>query len=379
MIMHANAKNLQQTNMFDMLNMRYRITKPIRLIELFAGIGAQAKSLENIKADFEHYHICEFDKFAVMSYNAMHSTQFETSDITKLFASDLAIVETDKYEYVMTYSFPCQDLSAAGKCRGMQRGADTRSGLLWEVERLINECAELPQILVMENVPDVHNEKNINEFREWLTFLESKGYSNYYKDLNAKDFNVAQNRNRCYMISILGNWYYEFPQAVPLTKNLSDYLESNVDKKYYLSCEVFEAFIKKTQKNMNNKIEFRFELKNETDIARTITTRSNRITDTFIYEIAYGFNYGQSSAFNRLPLKNLSRTLRTNSLDSAVIYKGKVRRLTPLESFRLMEFDDNDYYKCKAAGISDTQLYKQAGNSIVVKVLEEIFKNLLGD
>lgn len=368
-----------QTNIFDTLNMRYRITKPIRLIELFAGIGAQAKALENLNANFEHYRICEFDKYAVASYNAIHNTNFETSDITKLHARDLNIVDTTKYEYVMTYSFPCQDLSAAGKCLGMQRSAGTRSGLLWEVERILNECDELPQVLLMENVPDVHNEKNINEFQEWLAFLENKGYSNFYQDLNAKVYNVAQNRNRCYMISILGNWYYEFPQAVPLTKNLSDYLESNVDKKYYLSCEVFEAFIKKTQKNMNNKIGFKFELKTKTDIARTITTRSNRITDTFIYDIAYGFNYGQTEKYTAMPLTNLSRPLKTNSLDSAVIYKGKVRRLTPLESFRLMEFSDNDFCKCKAAGISETQLYKQSGNSIVVKVLEEIFKKLLGD
>lgn len=370
---------MTQTNMFDMLNMRYRITKPMRLIELFAGIGAQAKALENIKADFEHYRICEFDKFAVQSYNAIHNTDFETSDITKLHTADLNIVETDKYEYILTYSFPCQDLSSAGKCRGMQRGAGTRSGLLWETERLLNECDELPQVLLMENVPDVHNEKNINEFREWLSFLESKGYSNYYKDLNAKDYDVAQNRNRCFMVSILGNWYYEFPHTVPLTKNLSDYLESNVDKKYYLSSEVFNAYIKKTQKNIKEKKGFSFEIKQKTDIARTITTKNDRITGTFIYDIAYGFSYGQSSAFSRPPLKNLSRTLKAGSLDASVFYKSNARRLTPLESFRLMEFTDNDYYKCKAAGISDTQLYKQAGNSIVVKVLEEIFKQLIGE
>lgn len=370
---------MTQTNIFDMLNMRYRITKPIRLIELFAGIGAQAKALENLNANFEHYRICEFDKFAVMSYNAIHYTNFETSDITKLHARDLDIVDTATYEYVMTYSFPCQDLSAAGKCRGMKRGDGTRSGLLWEVERLLNECEELPQILIMENVPDVHNKKNINEFKYWLDFLEEKGYSNFYQDLNAKDYNVSQNRNRCFMISIIGNWYYEFPQAIPLTKNLSDYLESNVDKKYFLSDDLFTAYIKKTQKNVNDKKGFRFEIKFKNDITRTIKTSSNRITDTFIYDIAYGFNYGQSSAFNHLPLKNLSRTLKANSVDGAAIYKGRVRRLTPLESFHLMEFSDEDYNKCKAVGISDTQLYKQAGNSIVVKVLEEIFKKLLGE
>src|SRR5574344_1194026 len=98
--------NAEQIGMFDG-SKRYKIRKPIRLIELFAGIGAQAKALENLCVDFEHYRICEFDKYAVQSYNAVHGTQFETSDITKINASDLGITDTDKYEYIMTYSFPC--------------------------------------------------------------------------------------------------------------------------------------------------------------------------------------------------------------------------------------------------------------------------------
>ena len=112
-----------------------KIEKTIRLIELFAGIGAQAKALENLGIKFEHYRICEFDKYAVASYNAVHGTEFTTSDITKIHAADLGIIETDKYEYIMTYSFPCTDLSKAGKQKGMSRESGTRSGLLWEVER----------------------------------------------------------------------------------------------------------------------------------------------------------------------------------------------------------------------------------------------------
>lgn len=92
-----------------------KITKPLRLIELFAGIGAQAKALENLGVQFEHYRICEFDKYAVASYNAVHGTNFATSDITKIHAEELGIVDTDKYEYIMTYSFPCTDLSKAAR------------------------------------------------------------------------------------------------------------------------------------------------------------------------------------------------------------------------------------------------------------------------
>lgn len=125
-------------NLFDFP--KYKIEKKIRLIELFAGVGSQAMALRDIHADFEHYRVCEFDKYAIASYNAIHGTKFETSDITKLKGEDLGIVDTDKYTYIMTYSFPCQDLSLAGKQKGMKKGTGTRSGLLWEVERLLNEC-----------------------------------------------------------------------------------------------------------------------------------------------------------------------------------------------------------------------------------------------
>lgn len=130
-----------QCSIFDGEN-PLKIKKPLRLIELFAGIGAQAKALENLGVNFEHYRICEFDKYAVASYNAVHGTSFETSDITQLHAKDLGIVETDKYTYILTYSFPCTDLSKAGKQQGMSKESGTRSGLLWEVERILLEIVQ---------------------------------------------------------------------------------------------------------------------------------------------------------------------------------------------------------------------------------------------
>ena len=224
-------------NLFDCMFPPLKISKPIRLIELFAGIGAQAKALENLGVPFEHYRICEFDKYAVASYNAIHGTSFETSDITKIHASDLAVVDTDKYEYIMTYSFPCQDLSNAGKQRGMAKGTGTRSGLLWEVERLLNEMDELPQILVMENVPAVVGEKNKADFMEWVWFLQSKGYTCKWDILNAKDYGIPQNRERCFMVSYLGDYLYEFPRGFPLKLRLRDVLEDEVDEKYYINGE----------------------------------------------------------------------------------------------------------------------------------------------
>ena len=232
-----------QLSIFDLTMEEFKITKPIRLIELFAGVGSQAMALRYLGADFEHYRVVEFDKYAIASYNAIHGTDFPTMDITKISGADLGIVDTDKYCYIMTYSFPCQDLSVAGKQAGMTKGSGTRSGLLWEVERLINEVENLPQVLLMENVPQVHGSKNMADFQKWISFLESKGYSNYWQDLNAKNYGVAQNRNRCFMVSILGNYKYEFPKPIELTKRMKDYLEDEVDEKYYINNEKAQKLI----------------------------------------------------------------------------------------------------------------------------------------
>ena len=227
-----------QMNMFDFLQQEVpemRIDRKIRLIELFGGIGSQAMALRDLGADFEHYKVVEFDKYAIKSYNAIHGTDFEPMDITKIIGSDLRITDTDKYCYIMTYSFPCQDLSVAGKQKGMTKGSGTRSGLLWEVERLLNEVENLPQVLLMENVPQVHGKKNMEDFQRWIDFLKRKGYSNYWQDLNAKNYGVAQNRNRCFMVSILGDYSFKFPDPIEKKKVMKDYLEDEVDENYYIN------------------------------------------------------------------------------------------------------------------------------------------------
>ena len=372
---------MEQINLFNYPE--YKINKPVRLIELFAGIGAQAKALERLGVDFEHYRVCEFDKFAIKSYNAIHGTDFETSDITKISAQDLGIVDTDKYCYIMTYSFPCQDLSIAGKQKGMSRNSNTRSGLLWQVERLLKECSELPQILVMENVPQVHGKKNINSFNEWIGFLESKGYSNYWKDLNSKNFGVPQNRNRCFMISILGEYSYNFPNEIPLNKVLLDLLENeaDVDSKYYVSDAKIEYM-----RNAN-------AITSCYGIPKTIRASGRASADRHTFDCIEigklcGDKYNKYLDVNRrvYSVNGCCPTLETcegggrkkkigycvsNTGDSDVI----VRMLTPRECWRLMDFDDTDFDKAQAV-VSNRQLYKQAGNSIVVSVLYYIFKEL---
>ena len=233
-----------QLDIFDLTLPKFQIDKPIRLIELFAGIGSQAMALRDLGANFEHYRVVEFEKYAIKSYNAIHGTNFDPTDITKISGSDLGITDTDKYCYIMTYSFPCQDLSVAGKQKGMTKGSGTRSGLLWEVERLLNEVENLPQVLLMENVPQVHSQANMPDFQKWIDFLKSKGYSNYWQDLNAKDYGVAQNRERCFMVSILGDYNFKFPQPIPLDKTMKDYLEDEVDEKYCINSEKAQQLIK---------------------------------------------------------------------------------------------------------------------------------------
>lgn len=137
----------------------------------------------------------------------------------------------------------CQDLSVAGKQRGMKEGSETRSSLLWEIKRLITELEELPQVLLLENVSAVHSQANMPDFQKWLDFLTSMGYENFWQDLNAKDYGVAQNRLRTFVVSLLGEWNYKFPQQIPLERKLKDYLEDDVDEKFYINNEKAQKLI----------------------------------------------------------------------------------------------------------------------------------------
>lgn len=184
----------------------------------------------------------------------------------------------------------------------MTKGNNTRSGLLWEVERLLNECEELPQVLLMENVPQVHSKStkkkvdengdivyddkgnivyeksNYENFMEWIEFLKSKGYSNYWQDLNARDFGVAQNRNRCFMVSILGDYNFKFPNPIPLKKNMKEYLEDVVEDKYYITSEKAQKLIDTLI--MNGKIPTDGQTDRQTDRATIdLCTNNPRIID----------------------------------------------------------------------------------------------------
>ena len=696
-----------------------KIEKQIRLIELFAGVGSQAMALRDIGVKFESYRVCEFDRFAIQSYNAIHGTSFPVSDIRDWKGDDLGIVDKDKYEYIMTYSFPCftgdtkvitdadikdikdiqvgdrvlthdgtyqkvlwsgktgrkkiyriktdlnqvirctenhllyvreceyipmddfdecfimygevkfmsvgdlykdsnymcnigsknyhigipidrntlpylgdhidldhttkkiywyeikdiietdevedvyditvennhtfvadgmivhncTDISTAGKQMGMSKDSGTRSGLLWEVERLLKETKELPQILLMENVTQVHSDKFIKDFNNWCDFLKSLGYTNKWADLEATDYGVAQTRNRCFMVSVLGKINYDFPKPIPLDKVLIDYLEPYVDKKYYVTTDFAKKLVKDiveqnrlvlrdtitpqvdsvrwvrteegkrlrkdyetgkihhgfneyrvieqrsdslsgtvttvTKDNIvlevdkigtdithmvgrdpdnpsdrhSDNYEQRLEVKetdgcgtittvtkdniclekyvienmdfnergtvhNEFGICRTITGSGGsggyhsgnqpkvlqvyKSTDEDRYIVAHPYHVydrkfidaekmstlGTNCDHYNTPVASQPVEIIENSIfeypeldDFIYNIDGKkylvlIRKLTPLECWRLMGFTDEDFIKAKDAGVSNSQLYKQAGNSIVKQVLMAIFKNM---
>lgn len=538
-----------QLNIFDMMLPKLQIDRPIRLIELFAGIGSQAMALRDLGEDFEHYRISEWEVNANRSYKAIHMPDDNTDyskkykkfkwvarvlyeygisadgktrlaldeikrrgekwvrqtynefrathnigSITNAHALDLRMTDTDRYCYIMIYSFPCQDLSVAGRQKGMTKGSGTRSGLLWEVERILSEVENLPQVLIMENVPQVHNQANMPDFQKWINFLESKGYSNYWQDLNAKDYGVAQNRDRCFMVSILGEWNYRFPEPVPLEKTMKDYLEDEADEKYYINTEKAQKLIRQLIDNgtldsysdfeMENNFNQRGKVHGENSICRTILGCGHAGNEPKVLsacqksvgngvierkkEIKLGNIYGYEGgnyAGNIYDKENLAPTISTmgggnrqpmivamrgrnpdnpsdstagspteqrlepnsrgicNALTSVqkdnlvierlvdlynsrirkdelcgtitsngntssthcgtfgVIEKNteyRIRKLMPLECWRLMGFSDEDFRKAEKVN-SNSQLYKQAGNSIVKNVLAAIFGQMLPD
>lgn len=280
---------VEEYDLFSSQIPRFHIDKPIRLIELFAGIGSQYAALKRLGANVTSWKMCEIDKYACKSFNAIHGTDYEPTDITKIHAEDLEIVEREKYCYILTYSFPCQDLSLAGKMAGYSKNSGTRSGLLWEVERLLDECGEnLPNVLLLENVPQVISKSNgnLDNFHLWRKKLETLGYSNFVHLLNAKDYGIPQNRNRCFMVSILGDYSYKFPTKIKLERKLKDMLEDKVDEKYYLTDEVVQSFIANSikQKEIGNGFRFGpFERERER-VAHSVTTNPTRMDCDFVKE-----------------------------------------------------------------------------------------------
>ena len=459
-----------QLTIFDELYPKYKITKPIRLIEMFSGYGSQALALKYLGVPFEHWKICEWAIKSIQAYKDIHNEELITKveftnensiekmieylfdkgisqnynepmtkqqitrlneeqlkkiienilithnlvNIQQVKGEDLEIFDTDKYEYILTYSFPCQDLSLAGKSKGMS-DTSTRSGMLWEVERILTECYKLgtlPQILLMENVPQVHGVDNVNDFNKWQLKLEKLGYKNYFQDLIATDYGIPQTRNRCFMVSILGDYSYTFPKPIPLKLKLKDMLEDNVDEKYYLSEKMINFFTHNEEKQkekgsgtITTGVSFRnntfLAIKNATkkgyleakdgdgiDISSRMEYHRGNVQKDKIQTLTTQCDRGVVVLGNYSPSNHNASRIVDNEHSAPTVMENhgtitatqsndlRIRKLTPYECFALMGVKREDYLKC-AKNQSDSSLYHLAGDSIVVNILMAIFGELL--
>ena len=301
----------------------------LKILELFGGIGSPRKALINLGIEHKCIDYIEIDKDAVNSYNAIFDDNFETQDITKYYNHSNVVDYLDGTNIVF-HGSPCQDFSLAGTNMGGDYGSNTRSSLLYETIRIVEKIK--PKYVIWENVKNVISKKHRHNFDNYLSRMEQLGYTNSYKVLNAKDYGIPQNRERIFVVSILGkNKIFNFPEKQELKLTLKDFLQNNVDEYYYKVCpSMLKALNDGKVKDITN-----------AKWCNTITTKQQRWNNCGMVRDEKGLRY-----------------------------------LTPLETWLLMGFTKEDYNKASKV-CSRAALYKQAGNSIVVQVLEAIFRELL--
>lgn len=369
--------------------------KKLRVFETFAGIGAQHKALERLKENkilnYEIVATSEWDIDAILAYDAIHTIKPKkklSSIDNYTFSRDgktptlLSKIEETKYLKLkqasnninnlgsiteiqakdipdfdlLTYSFPCQDLSIAsmGRGKGMKRGEGTRSGLVWEIERILRGLKRekrLPKYLLMENVQAICNKKNIDDLNEWFKFLESLGYYTHYELLNAIDFGIRQKRIRFFAVSILNE-----------DKNIFEDIKinyANYCKKHKIKKLTLENMFKVTEKFQD---ELALAQPNDTPSRRRMREQNAKLETKGLDHI-------------RTLTTKQDRHPNAGMKEYKAQSKGKAdfRFLTPRECYMLMGFESKDFEKVKKLDLSQIKLYQQAGNSIVVNVLEAIF------
>ena len=395
----------------------------MKILELFGGIGACSKALERLGIDYEIADYVEIDKYAVKSFNAMHGTNFEPQDITQWDKE----IDVD----LIMHGSPCQDFSLAGLQAGGDEGSGTRSSLMYETIRIVQKLR--PKYVIWENVKNLLSKKHRHNFDSYLEIMEKLGYVNYYQVLNAKDYGIPQNRERVFTVSIRNDIDIDFifPKKQELKLRLKDMLEDNVDEKYYLD----DKWLNDIRYNNNTVCETRYDegirtfknnicgslrtidacdnkcviqIKNATkqgyleatngdgiDLAQPNSkTRRGRVQKETIQTLTTQNNLGvcviggigekksnggtQWYQQDRIYDNNVGLSLSTTAQPYYPDKQLRIRKLTPCECWKLMGFDKSDFEKAEKVN-SNTQLYKQAGNSIVVNVLEAIFKNLFID
>ena len=385
----------------------------LRLFEAFSGIGAQAKALKNIGVDFESVGVAEVDGEAIKSYAAIHA---DTSDVVipsveemqehmerlnipldkkgnrrilkdaeleAVYRASVAIKNVGDISKVkefpsmdlFTYSFPCQSISFAGYGHGLDRGSGTRSSLLWECERVIEQ--QKPKYLLMENVKALLSVKHKHNFDIWKEWLDDMGYNSYVMVLNAKHFGIPQNRERVFMVSIrkdVDNGY-EIPVGREIDVKISDFVDYSVEAR--LSMEKHrdivgrDVVLQNRINNVLNGIEYEIP-KNKIDGLGQVyaSFRSTAVTN---HESWYVQTL--TTANQKVYLGGISKEKLYDESGDLVNHFW-CRELSSREYWRLMGFTDDDYDKASQV-TKVASLYRQAGNSIVVPVLEAIFTNLL--
>ena len=294
----------------------------LRVLELFAGIGACSKALTNLGIEHEIVDAVEIDKYAVKSFNAVHGTNFEPQDITK-WDKD---IECD----LIMHGSPCQDFSVAGKGAGGDKDSGTRSSLMYETLRIVEKLR--PKYVIWENVKNLLSKKHRHNFDAYLDAMDDLGYANNYQVLNAKDYGIPQNRERVFTVSIRKDIYkgYFFPAPIPLEKRLKDVLENEVDEKYYLSDDRVVSLVASTEKERAKGNGFKFEPIEKEKIAHAISTKAGgRKTDNFIDEggVDHALRLGGLQGGNLEPFIVASRGRNPNNPSDRTTGAPTVQRL----------------------------------------------------
>lgn len=320
----------------------------IKVFTAFSGYDSQCMALRRLGLEFDLVGWSEIDRAAINAHNAVFPEYADRNYGNICGINWATVADFD----LLTYSSPCTDFSIGGYMKGGEEGSGTRSSLIWEVERAI--IAKRPKYLLFENVPGLTTEKFIKLFHKWQGTLARLGYVNYTKILNSKHYNVPQSRSRVFMVSILGeNPRYYFPPSMPLKRRFFDMVERDVAERYYISrADLMQKFVK-------------FFNRAEPVLVGWTRSHGNPVHDVNFHEVEVA--------------NTLTVCKRFTTQNYIVEAADRVRQLTPRECLRLMDVNDSDINKMIDCNISNTQLYKLAGNSIVVGVLLQIFRKLFVD
>lgn len=325
----------------------------LRVLELFGGIGACSKALEKLGINYEIADYVEIDKYAVASYNAMHDTNFEPQDITQ-WDKDIDV------DLIM-HGSPCQDFSKAGKQASGVEGSGTRSSLIYETVRIIKKLK--PKYVIWENVENALKEPHINVVKDYFKRLEDLGYSNSYKLTTASYYGIPQERKRVICVSILNGEPFDFPQEKEKSNNLEDYLDFR--EKDDLTFNFFRRYQEVKDKNatMDDFINYI----NTLPISKGIGSMKMGL-----------YTFGEMDTITTTSGRTGTLTCRNvQNYNKKFWYNNKLYKPSPKMCWKLMGFDDDDFNKASIVN-DDKSLYNQAGNSIVVNVLEAIFGKLFG-